>query len=93
MATARHDADAVAAKRVLAEQAVRRMSELRITTAELARRMETSRTQVRRIIDADYTGVAMDTLFRLASALRLPLHLELLSGQPDRADMRQGHRR
>ena len=93
MATARHDAAAVAAKKVLAEQAVRRMSALRITTAELARRMETSRTQVRRIIDADYTGVAMDTLFRLASALRLPLHLELLGGKPGRAHIRQGHRR
>ena len=52
----REEVEALAAKRILAAQVERRMSELGISTTTLAGRMHTSRNQILRILDKDLAG-------------------------------------
>jgi transcriptional regulator with XRE-family HTH domain len=49
----------------------------RISKAELARRMNTSRSQVDRLLDPTYEGVSLGTLWRAARALGKDLRVEL----------------
>jgi antitoxin HicB len=71
----REEVEALAAKRILAAQVERRMSELGISTTTLAGRMHTSRNQILRILDKDDAGITLKMLFRLSQALGLPLRL------------------
>lgn len=71
----REEVEALAAKRILAVQAERRMSELGISTTTLAARMHTSRNQILRILDKEDAGITLKMLFRLSQALDLPLRL------------------
>ena len=71
----REEVEALAAKRILAIQAERRMSELGMSTTTLAARMHTSRNQILRILDKDDAGITLKMLFRLSQALDLPLRL------------------
>jgi len=63
------EVDEAAVKRVLAWQIGQEMAAKKIKKSVLARRMDTSRTQVDRLLDPSYTGVTLHTLHRAASVL------------------------
>lgn len=68
---------AIAAKRVLAFQIRQAMKEQKLSKAALARRMQTSRSAVSRLLDPDFPSVTLLTLERAARALDKKLHVEL----------------
>ena len=69
---------AVAIKRVLAWQIEKAMKQQDLTKAEMARRMETSRSQLDRLLDPDSDSVTLDTLTRAARAIGRQVKLELV---------------
>jgi plasmid maintenance system antidote protein VapI len=71
------EVEALAAKKILAIQAGRRMKELGLSTTRLAQRMRTSRNQVLRCLDQDDAGITLKMLFRLSRALEAPLQVDL----------------
>lgn len=73
----REDVEAAALKRVLAYQLEQAMKKQGISQAEMARRMKTSRTVVRRLLDAEDTSVTLATLTRASMALGERLQLAL----------------
>lgn len=71
------DAEAVAAKRVIAFQIAREMENADISQSELARRMNTSRSAVERLLDPTNPSVTLQTLERAASAVGKRLKIQL----------------
>lgn len=69
---------AVAIKRVLAWQIGQAMEEQHITKAEMARRMDTSRSQLDRLLDPDSDSVTLETLARAARAVGRQVRVELV---------------
>jgi predicted XRE-type DNA-binding protein len=69
---------AVAIKRVLAWQIEKAMKKQHLTKAEMARRMETSRSQLDRLLDPESDAVTLDTLTRAARAIGRQVKLELV---------------
>jgi antitoxin HicB len=67
-----------AIKEVLAWQLDQSMKEQNITKVEMAKRLETSRAQLDRILDPSNNGVTLDALSRAAAALGRKLRLELV---------------
>ncbi len=67
----------MAMRQVAAWQIKTQMEVSGISRAELARRMETSRSQVDRILKGDDPGIRMDTLERAAKAVGCQLRVEL----------------
>jgi antitoxin HicB len=65
--------------RVAVEQIRAEMARLRINEAELARRMETSRSQVHRLLSPDQKSATVETLVRAAGALGKRWKVELVS--------------
>ncbi len=72
------EAEAVAVKRVLAFQLAELMAEQQVSKAEMARRMNTSRTAVDRLLNPDSEAATLATLEKAASALGRRLHVELV---------------
>ena len=72
------DAQAVAIKRVLAWQIEEAMKKGDLTKAEMARRMNTSRSQLDRLLDPENQAVSLDTLARAAHAVGRNLKLDLV---------------
>jgi len=70
------DAEAVAIKRVVAFQLSAMMKKKRISKAELARRMKTSRSALDRLLDPGNASVTLQTLERAAQALGKRLRVE-----------------
>lgn len=70
--------EGIAQKRVFAWQLQQAMEASGITHSEMAARMNTSRTQVARLLDPDNTSVQLDTLQRAAHAVGRELKLELV---------------
>jgi len=68
---------AVAMKRVLAWQIAEAMKDARVSQAELARRMKTSRAVIHRLLNADDPSVTLSTISRAATALGRNLRLQL----------------
>ena len=68
---------AAAVKQVLAWQIDQRRRELGLSKSALAERMQTSRSQVERLLDPANTQVQLDTLQRAAAALERRLVVEL----------------
>ena len=66
-----------AVKRVLAFQIAQVMKEQNITKVEMARRLETSRSQLDRLLDPDNDRVTLSVLSRAARVLGRSLNLEL----------------
>ena len=66
-----------AIKRIIAYQLALVMQAQNITKAELARRLETSRSQIDRLLDPDNDGVTLGALSRAAHAVGRSLRLEL----------------
>lgn len=71
------EATALATKRVLAWELQRAMTQAKISQAELARRMSTSRAVVHRLLDASDGSVTLATISRAAAALGKSLQLRL----------------
>ena len=71
------DAEAVAAKRVVAFQIAQEMKRAQLTKTELAQRMKTSRPVVDRLLDTTNRSVTLSTLGRAASAVGKTLKVEL----------------
>ena len=71
------DAEATAAKRVIAFQIAREMKRARLTKSEMAHRMKTSRPAVDRLLDPRNRSVTLSTLERAASAVGKKLRVEL----------------
>lgn len=72
------EAEAVAAKRVLAFQIAKLMAEQQLSKAELARRMSTSRAAVDRLLDYNSESATLITLEKAAAALGRRLHITLV---------------
>jgi predicted XRE-type DNA-binding protein len=69
---------AVAVKHVLAWQIEQAMKAQHITKAEMARRMDTSRSQLDRLLDPASDSVTLDTLFRAARAVGRQIKVDLV---------------
>ena len=69
---------AVAVKRVIAWQLQEAMQEQKISKAAMARAMNSSRTQLDRILDPDYAGLQLDTLIKAARALGREVRIDLV---------------
>ncbi len=70
-------ATAVAIKRVLAWQIAEAMKDEKVSQAELARRMKTSRAVIHRLLDADDPSVTLSTISRAAAALGRSVRVQL----------------
>ena len=68
---------AVAVKRFIAFQLAQKMSQEHLTKAEMARRMETSRSALDRLLDPENPAVTLQTLQSAAHALGGRLKIEL----------------
>jgi len=66
-----------AVKRYVAFELARRMNDQNLTKAEMARRMETSRSALDRLLDPDNPSVTLNTLQSAVRALGGKLKLEL----------------
>ncbi|HJD65756.1 MAG TPA: helix-turn-helix domain-containing protein [Rickettsia endosymbiont of Bembidion nr. Transversale] len=69
---------AVAHKRILAEQIKQIMEQKHITKTEMAKKMETSRSAVNRLLNPNNPNVTLDTLDRAAIALGMKLNISLI---------------
>ena len=69
---------AAAAKRVLAWQIEEVMRKSGVTKNEMARRMQTSRSQLDRILDPANVKIQLDTVFKAVQVLGRDLKLELV---------------
>jgi DNA-binding phage protein len=72
------EATAVAIKKALAWQFAKAMKEQRVTKAALARKMNTSRAQLDRLLDPGNQSVTLKTLTRAAEILGMRLEIELV---------------
>ena len=69
------EADAI--KRVIAWQLQQAIDAKKITKSELARRIETSRSAVMRVLDPASTGITLSTLQKAARAAGMRLEMDL----------------
>ncbi|MBW4535799.1 MAG: helix-turn-helix domain-containing protein [Pleurocapsa minor HA4230-MV1] len=69
---------AIAIKRVLARQLAEEMKRQNLTKTEMAKQMQTSRTQLDRLLDPEKTGVSIETITRAASVVGRQLRIELV---------------
>ena len=67
----------VAVKRVIAHQLAAVMKEQRISKVEMAKRLQTSRSQLDRLLDPDSDTVTLATLAKAARAVGRTIKLEL----------------
>ena len=72
------EAQATAIKRVISWQLQETMKKQHISKSEMARRMNTSRAHLDRLLDPENDKVQLDTLYKAASAVGKQLHLELV---------------
>jgi predicted XRE-type DNA-binding protein len=68
----------VAIKKVLAWQIEQAMTEKALTKAEMARRMQTSRSQLDRLLDPRQTNVKLHTMQRAATVVGKRLRIDLV---------------
>jgi antitoxin HicB len=74
----RDEARAIAIKEAVAWQVQEAMEREKITKAEMARRMRTSRAALDRLLDPGNAAVTLQTLARAASAIGRQLRIELI---------------
>ncbi len=72
------ETQAVAIKRVISWQLQETMKKQHISKSEMARRMNTSRAHLDRLLDPENDKVQLDTLYKAASAVGKQLRLELV---------------
>lgn len=71
------ESTAQAIKRVLAYEIAQAMKDQKISKVAMAERLETSRSQLDRLLDPTHEGVTLGTLSRAASVLGRQLSIEL----------------
>ena len=71
------DAKNRAVKSILARKLMQAMEEQNLSKAHMAERMETSRSQLDRLLDPDNEGVTLETLKRAAGAVGMQIEIEL----------------
>lgn len=71
-------AEHIASKRVLAYQIREALKTDAISISELARRMNTSRSSINRLLDPDNPSVTLETMERVATAIGRRLVVQLL---------------
>lgn len=71
------DAEATAAKRVLACEFLRMMEEHHVSKSKMAKKMHTSRSGVDRLLDPDNASVTLKTLVKAAHTLGKRLEISL----------------
>jgi DNA-binding Xre family transcriptional regulator len=69
---------AVAIKRVLARQISQEMIDRKLSKSDMARRMQTSRAALDRLLDPENDAVTLNTLSKAAMAVGRQLHFELI---------------
>jgi antitoxin HicB len=69
---------AVGIKRVLARQISQEMADRKLTKSGMARRMQTSRAALDRLLDPENDAVTLNTLFKAATAVGRQIHFELI---------------
>jgi predicted XRE-type DNA-binding protein len=72
------ETSATALKRVLSRQVLAAMEEKQFSKAEMARRMNTSRAALDRLLDPEYDAVTLSTLRKAARAVGREIRLELV---------------
>lgn len=72
------DVQTTAIKRVLASQLEQAMKTKKLTKVEMAKRMQTSRVQLDRLLDPDNDSVTLATLRRAAAVVGREVRLELV---------------
>jgi antitoxin HicB len=78
----KEEVDLLAQKRVIAWQIEQAMAEEKITKVEMASRMNTSRTQIDRLLDPQNNRIQLDTLQRAAMAVGRSLKVDLARTTP-----------
>ncbi|HIJ44092.1 MAG: Fis family transcriptional regulator [Rhodospirillales bacterium] len=78
------EAHAIAVKRALAWQVSRIMAEEKLSKAEMARRMHTSRAALDRFLDPDNPSVTLLTMDKAAAVLGKRLRVEIVDESADR---------
>ena len=71
------EATAVAVKRYIAYRLIEKMNQAKLSKSEMAKRMETSRSALDRLLDPDNSSVTLQTLQSAAQALGGRLKVEL----------------
>lgn len=71
------DAKNRAVKSILARKLMQAMEEQNLSKARMAERMETSRSQLDRLLDPDNESVTLETLKRAAGAVGMQIEIEL----------------
>ena len=69
------EVQAAAVKRAVAEAIEDGMQEAGLTKHAMAKRMHTSRSQLNRVLDPDYTAVQLDSVVRAAAAIGQELRI------------------
>jgi predicted XRE-type DNA-binding protein len=69
---------ATAVKRVMARQIIKEMTDQNLSKAEMAKRMQTSRAALDRLLDPENEAVTLNTLFKAATAVGRQIHFELV---------------
>jgi antitoxin HicB len=72
------EVSATAIKRVVARQVGEAMKQKKLTKAEMARRMHTSRAALDRLLDPDYEAITLATLRKAAAVVGREIRLELV---------------
>lgn len=72
------EAEAVAAKRVLAFQFESAMKKRRLSKVSMAKRMQTSRSALDRLLDPENSSVTLQTLEKAATVLGKKLRISLI---------------
>ena len=76
------DCSAAAIKRVITWQIKERMGQAKMTRSDLAKRMNTSRAAVARLLDERDEGMTIDTLSRAARALGSRVDVQFVTANP-----------
>jgi antitoxin HicB len=74
----KEEVHATAIKRVIAWQLAKAMQEQGLTKTEMARQMNTSRSQLNRLLDPENDGLELQTLARAAQVLGRELKFEIV---------------
>jgi predicted XRE-type DNA-binding protein len=69
---------AAAIKRVLARQIAQEMTDQKLSKSDMAKRMQTSRAALERLLDPENSAVTLNTLFKAATAIGRQINLELV---------------
>lgn len=74
----RDEVEAIAIKRVLARKVAETMKAQGLTKAAMARRMQTNRMALDRLLDPDNTSVTLHTMLKAAAAVGRRVRVELV---------------